>query len=203
MKPLTSGALTDSQLLDLARADRHGETGRQAASDLLERYWERVYVWCLRLARDHDRALDLAQESLLLAYRRLETFEGRSSVGSWLFVITRNCCCSALRRASPIWEEEDRLEGVADPAPDPGETLERRIEEDELLELARRHLDPIEQEAIWLRCYEGLPVDEVTRLLEVEGPSGARGLLQRARRKLRAAMETREKSTRGTGGLRP
>jgi RNA polymerase sigma-70 factor (ECF subfamily) len=203
VKRLTSTTLTDEELLRLAVADRHGETGRHAASTLLERYWERVYIWCLRSARDHDRALDLAQETLLLAYRRLDTFEGRSSLGSWLFVITRNCCCSALRRPSPTWEEEDRLESIPDPAPDPAELLERKIEEEELLDLARQHLEPIEQEAIWLRCYEGLPVDEITRLLEVESPSGARGLLQRARRKLRAALESREGSTRSAGGVRP
>jgi RNA polymerase sigma-70 factor, ECF subfamily len=196
-------ALPDEELLRLARADRHGETGRHAASQLLERYEERVYIWCLRLTRNHEQALDLAQETLLLAYRRLDTFEGRSSLGSWLFIITRNCCCSALRRASPVWEEEDRLESIADPAPDPGELLERRIEEEELLNLARQHLEPREQEAIWLRCYEGLPVGEITRMLEVDGPSGARGLLQRARRKLRAALESREGTTRSAGGVRP
>jgi DNA-directed RNA polymerase specialized sigma24 family protein len=36
-----------------------------------------------------------------------------------------------------------------------------------------------------------MPVDEITALLGVSGASGARGLLQRARRKLRAAMDRR------------
>ena len=48
--------------------------------------------------------------------------------------------------------------------------------------------DAREQEAIYLRCFERLPVDEITSLLSITGASGARGLLQSARRKLRAAL---------------
>jgi DNA-directed RNA polymerase specialized sigma24 family protein len=57
-----------------------------------------------------------------------------------------------------------------------------------MLDLVRRHLDPLEREAIWLRCYEGMPVEEITGLLGIDTASGARGILQRARRKLRAAL---------------
>jgi DNA-directed RNA polymerase specialized sigma24 family protein len=53
-------------------------------------------------------------------------------------------------------------------------------------------LEPQEQQAIWLRCVERMPVDDVTRILGVDGSSGARAVLQRARRKLRAAIERRE-----------
>ena len=46
-----------------------------------------------------------------------------------------------------------------------------------------------EQKAIWLRCFERVPIDEITRLLGIEASTGARGVLQRARRKLRTALD--------------
>jgi len=47
----------------------------------------------------------------------------------------------------------------------------------------------MEQKAIWLRCFERLPIDEITGMLGIEAKSGARGMLQTARRKLKAALE--------------
>ena len=180
--------LPDQELVRRALAERHGPGGRYAASVLLERHQERVYIWCLRLVRDHATALELAQETLVNAYRGLESFEGRSGFSSWLFSIARNRCLSALRRPSPFMDEEG-LDEVVDPRPGPEERHEARADEETVLDLVRRHLDPVEQEALWLRCYEGLPVDEITRLLGLDAASGARALLQRARRKLRAALK--------------
>lgn len=77
---------------------------------------------------------------------------------------------------------------LADPSAGPDRIFEERLDEEELLNLIRSHLDAQEQEAVWLRCIEGLPVDEITRMLDLGTASGARGLLQRARRKLRSAM---------------
>jgi len=53
-------------------------------------------------------------------------------------------------------------------------------------------LDSVEQQAIRLRCFERMPVDAITRALDIRGSAGARAVLQRARRKLRAALATPE-----------
>ncbi len=191
---------TDRELLSLAQAAGAGAPGRQAVSVLLERYQDRVYIWCYRIVRDHERALDLAQETLISAFRKLDGFEGRSGFSSWLFVIARNRCLSALRRPSP-WEDDDAvLETIPDPSPTPDEELERRIDEESMMELIRESLDPMEREALWLRCYEGLPVDEITRLLRIDAATGARAILQRARRRLRAALSARDNRARGGSG---
>jgi RNA polymerase sigma factor (sigma-70 family) len=193
-------ALPDEELLAVARADPRNPCGRRAASVLLQRHQERVYVWCYRIVREHEQALDLAQDVLLNAYRRLETFEGRSGFASWLFVIARNRCLSVLRRPSPLWEDDGPLEEVADAGATPDEQLERKLDEEAVLELIRQHLDPIERDALWLRCYEGIPVDEITRLLKIEAATGARSVIQRARRKLRAAIRGRHGENDAHGG---
>jgi RNA polymerase sigma-70 factor (ECF subfamily) len=146
---------------------------------------------------ERERALELAQEVLLNAWRNLESFGGRSAFGSWLFVIARNRCLTELRRPPLLHDEETDPDSLAS-----GETahdlrFEREQDEDRLLDLVRSCLDPTEQEAIWLRCYEGMPVDEITRVLRVTENTGARAVLQRARRKLRLALEAR---SAGSGG---
>lgn len=178
------------------RALRNPESAesRRAASELLARYQRRVYVWCLRLTRDHEQACDLAQDVLLTAYRKLATFEGRSGFSSWLFVVTRNRCLSALRRPSLWTEGDEALAHVPDPRPEPDRDLEERLDEEALLHLIQRELEPLEQEAVWMRCVERMPVEEITTLLRITSASGARGVLQRARRKLEAALARSQNS---------
>lgn len=180
--------LDDLGLLARAVAEPESPTGRKAASALLGRYRERVYIWCLRYTRDHEQALDMAQEVLISAYRNLDSFGGRSQFGSWIFSIARNRCLSEMRRPALLVDEESDPDDRASGSSAPDEELEDRLAEEELLELIRRCLDPVEQQALWLRCFEKMPVDEISKVLGVEEASGARGVLQRARRKLRAAI---------------
>jgi DNA-directed RNA polymerase specialized sigma24 family protein len=56
------------------------------------------------------------------------------------------------------------------------------------MQLLARHLKPTEHEAVVLRYFECLPVDEITQVLGITQASGARGVLQSAKRKLRAAF---------------
>jgi RNA polymerase sigma-70 factor, ECF subfamily len=185
-------ALTDDQLVGAVQAEPGSEDGRRAASVLLTRWRERIYLWCFRIVRDRELALDLTQESLVRAYRGLPTFESRSAVSSWLFMIARNRCRSALR-ARPLKRDPDvDLEGLDDLLIGPEETAEHRLRLERVLAVMEDSLEPLERRALWLRAHEGLAVDEITRLLGLTGASGARSLLQSARKKLRAALDGRE-----------
>ena len=179
---------TDEELVAAFQANPTSEAARQAASLLLARYQRSVYVWCLRYVKEHEAALDLAQDVLLRAYRSLERFRGASQFSSWLFVIARNRCLNAVRRPPLLRDEEADPEVLADPEGGPEAELETREADETVRRLMEECLDETERRALYLRCHERMPVDEITKVLEIGSASGARGLLQTARRKLRAGF---------------
>lgn len=190
--------LPDRDLLELARLHASEPAGRRAAGDLLHRYRQTVYVWCHRYVKDHERALDMSQDVLLQAYERLGQFEGRSAFSSWLFVIARNRCLNEMRRDH--WHDDSELDLLPDERVRFDETLDDASRGDRLLALMNEVLDPVERKAVWLRYTERMPIEAITTLLCLDGKSGARGLLQRARRKLRVAIEGESGAEPARGG---
>jgi len=188
---------SDQELLRFALGEPDSDQSRQAASELLGRYRGRVYTWCLRYVRDHEQALDMAQEVLISAYRNLAAFGGRSRFSTWLYTITRNRCLSELRRPSLVLDESVELDSQVSHQATPDRALEERLDEEEVLGLITYQLESVEQEALWLRCLDKMPVEMITELLEIEHVSGARTILQRARRKLRAALADRRDRDEG------
>jgi len=183
-----SGSPADLELVSRVRNGTPAESSR-AARELFGRYWNRVYSWCCRYVRDDERALDLAQDVMTIAFTKLHTYEGRAPFGGWLFTITHRACLRAVRKRTLARDDEAILEAIADPRPDPATMIEDEQARDLLLDTIRDVLDPHEQQALWLRCVEMMPVDEITRVLGLTTASGARGVLQTARRKLRHALE--------------
>jgi len=115
-----------------------------------------------------------------------------------LFAVTRNRCIDATRRVGPAVDDIDEMD-LQDPAPLPDALLEQHDHEG-LLRILRTELEPDEQEAIWLHYIDRVPVDEVNDIMRLENASGARGVLQRARRKLRAARAREPGLGRGSRG---
>jgi RNA polymerase sigma-70 factor (ECF subfamily) len=182
----------DTSDADLVRILRGADPARRrlAATELLMRYRDAVYAWCFRYARDHDRALDLSQDVMVTAWQRMESFEGRSQFSSWLFSVARNRCIDSSRRVN-IMSEEVMLDDPTDPAPAPDEALAAEESEGMLMDLIKSELNPLEQDAVYLRYFERRSVEDIGEFLRIEGSSGARAVLQRARRKLRAAAHKR------------
>jgi len=180
---------SDESLVQIIQRDPLAEEGRRAASVLLGRHARRVTVWCWRYVRDEERAMDLAQDVLLAAYRGIGSFGGRSRFSAWLFSIARNRCLNEIALRKPAIDPDADFEGLI--APDAGaeRVLETEQEHARLQSVLLAHLDPMEAKAVWLAVVERFPIDEVTRILNLDNASGARGVLQRARRRLRAGLD--------------
>lgn len=84
--------------------------------ELTEPYRRELLVHCYRILGSLHDAEDLVQETLLRAWRRLDTYEGRASFRSWLYKIATNACLDILdQRRSRRFLPMDVL-----PASDPG-----------------------------------------------------------------------------------
>jgi len=69
----------------------------QAFRELTEPYRAELQVHCYQILGSVADAEDMVQETLLAAWRGLESFEGRSSLRAWLHRIAVNGCLNALR----------------------------------------------------------------------------------------------------------
>lgn len=180
--------IPDDELVRIAQRHPQDPAALDAMDRLLRRWQGRVYQWCVRQLGNRERALDAMQEVLVSAYRGMPSIDDPARFPGWLFSITRFRCISEIRRRGPKWEPDEVLEGIADETDGPEQQLARGIEDAGVRAAIEETLDDEEKLAVMLRYWEGLPVDEITRLAAIRGSTGARGVLQTARRKLRAKL---------------
>jgi RNA polymerase sigma-70 factor, ECF subfamily len=113
-----------------------------------------------RYVGDGPQVDDLLQETFVVAFKQRERFEGRSRVDTWLYGIAANLCRRWHRgqRRFGLFTGRLAVREVDEPAPAPGEDLERR----QVIRGVQRALDelPFEQR-------------EVVVLFELEGKDGA------------------------------
>ncbi len=156
---------------------------------LFDAHRQQIRRLCLGWVGDPQLAEELVQETLLKAYEKLPQFDPDGRFQFWIFGIARNLCRNAMRKRRELLSAD----GVLDPG-DPALGALSQLRERERTELLRQAslaaLDPQEQEAVHLRYVEGLSQDRISALLGLQG-SGARGLLQRCRRKLGRELTSR------------
>ena len=88
--------------------------GRKSAyAEAVEQHYERIHALLYRLARDADLAEDLTQDTFANAWRSIDQFQGRSSLGTWLHRIALNTYHDHARRNRVLVEPLDDEESVS------------------------------------------------------------------------------------------
>ena len=143
---------------------RIAEGDQLAMRTLFSRHRIVLYRWLRRLVGDETLAEDLLSEVFLDVWRKAPSFEGRSSVSTWLLAIARHKALSARRLRVDAELDEDVASGLADPADDPELALQKRHQA-ELLRDALTSLSSEHGEVIDLVYYHGKSIKEVARIV--------------------------------------
>ncbi len=172
-EPQSSGLLRDAKAGD-----------RAAFEQVVLLHQRRVLLTALHLLGRWEDAQDAAQEVFLRLHRHIHRFDEALELSPWLYRMTVNVCHDIGRRR----KAHDPLDpGAVDPGIGP-ERSARSAEERRILQSALLRLPEKERAALVLRDLEGLPTQEVARIL---GSSEAtvRSQISSARLKILKATE--------------
>jgi RNA polymerase sigma-70 factor, ECF subfamily len=197
---------------DLVERLREGD--EQAFSKLVEEYGATMLRVARLYVRDRAVAEEVVQETWLAVLNGIDSFEGRSTLKTWIFRILANRAKTRAEREGrtvPLsaLAAADAESGEASVDPDrffeldhprspyhwaapPRSWPQTRVIERETLDLVRETIEMLpdmQREVIRLRDIEGWSAEEVARALEISN-GNQRVLLHRARSKVRAALES-------------
>jgi len=133
---------------------------RNAFEQLLRRHQGMVRAQLRRLVHgDVAAADDLAQETFILAWRKLDQFRGDARFSTWLYRIAYSCFLQAHRKKSP--QVDNASEGETERVPAPEHAMDLQLD----FERAMRRLSEPEQ-TVLLHCVQmGLSHEEAAYVL--------------------------------------
>jgi RNA polymerase sigma-70 factor (ECF subfamily) len=164
---MNRAALGDEELA-LALKD-----GDEAAFDeLVRRYQGRVYAVAYRITGNREDALDVAQETLLKAYRKIDTWQPTRGFLPWLMRLTTNQAIDQLRRQRrhrhESFDEALRADGAgaaAETAPQETGRDVRASEIEHRVQVALAVLSPTQRAVFAMRHYEGFALADIAEAL--------------------------------------
>jgi RNA polymerase sigma-70 factor (ECF subfamily) len=89
--------MLEAEVIELVGAGRRDE----ALAALVLAYKRKVFGLALSYLRDRAAAEDVAQEVFIKVWKALPRFDGRATLSTWMYTITRNTSFSALRARRP------------------------------------------------------------------------------------------------------
>lgn len=159
--------------------------GDELLEKLIDSYYKRLINLAYTYVKDWSTAEDIVQDVFIKIFHKIEQFEERSSIKTWLFRITMNQCKDYLRKS---YIKRVVVTGIMDKfSPVEEETPERSFEKISMdKDLAECILQlPVKyREAIILYYYEDLSTPEMSELLK-EKESTIKSRIQRARKRLK------------------
>ncbi len=169
---------------------------KSACAECIEIHSPLIYRLALQLMGNEAEAEDVLQETFLSAFKAIDSFEGRSGLGTWLYRIAYNASMMRLRRSDPYTISVEETLDTDGLAVVPSQLFdwcclpEKDFESDEVrqeLDMAVNELPETLKAVFVLRELEGLSTAETANALEIsEGAVKVR--LHRARLWLRERL---------------
>ena len=189
-KQAATGEPSPLQADELVQRAKRGD-GR-AFDELVRRYRARIYALCLHLTGSKSDADDITQEVFVRAYRKLETFEGRSEFFTWLYRIAMNRAFNARRdgarrRTADLDDPRVQAAVQVDASGDPRRQAELRQRYARLV-TALDELSPTLKAAVVLVALQGLSHEEAGVILDCP-PGTIAWRIHEARKQLRELVD--------------
>src|SRR5581483_981719 len=167
---------------------------KEAYGALVRAHSATVFRVAFRLIGNEADAEEIVQETFLRGYQRLESYQGRSSFGTWIYRIAVNCTLNRMSQSGIEAEyrygeendPEEKTVQVASQAADP----ERVLLGKEIVtaqDLAMQRLTPTEKSAFVLRHLEERSTSEIAEVLNI-ATNAAKQAVFRAVQKLRREL---------------
>jgi len=146
-------------------------------------------------------AEELCQDVIETAWRKLPEFQGDSLFKTWIFGIARNVCRNARRKHRDFLTEDGVFE-LESPETSVLSSLRRHEREELIRAVTEAAMTTEEKRVIYLRYHAYLSIKDIDVEMALTG-SGARGLLQRCKRRLAVEIRARlEEMGHGSSFLR-
>jgi RNA polymerase sigma-70 factor, ECF subfamily len=187
--------VSDEELIERARSG-----DRAAFGDLVERYQQAVFRAALAALRSREDAEEVAQDTFIAAFRKLDGFRGDSSFKTWLLTIAWNRAMDRRRSAAEWFKRFVSRDEDSRPEPASGQPSHEQllIDDESRREVRRlvrtlpaRYRDPLLLAATGEHTFE-----EIASLLHV--PVGtAKWRAMEGRRLLKRKLEGGRRRTEG------
>ena len=202
---VASGTDTDVELANALLAGLPG-----AFDSFVTTYRAKIFQYSLLMCGHREDAEEVAQETLLKVFEKLDQLREPERMKGWVFRIARNACLMKRRKSSyaparelsldelmPTFRQEGaerRLE-IADWSEPPDETV-IRAQLQELLRRSIEELPDIYRSVLLLRDFEELSTQETAEVLDITEDT-VKTRLHRARLAVRRDLDRRLRSADG------
>jgi RNA polymerase sigma-70 factor (ECF subfamily) len=191
---VTSGAdeTSGASIVHFVERAKAGDT--EAFEAIMTCYQRKVVSIAWRMLGNQEDARDAAQETFLKAFRYLKSYQQDRDFSGWLYQITVNACRDIARKRGAAgqftsFEAEQEMGSFAKLASrDDVESSAIARQERALVAEAIKSLTKKEREAIVLRDLEGMPTEEVARILG-SSQTTVRSQISSARQKIKLFHE--------------
>lgn len=176
--------------MDLVENCKKGDPG--SYRKLYELYAKAMYNTSYRILNNVAEAEDVLQESFIDAFKHIQSFENRSSFGSWLKQIVVNKSISALRKSKIFLVDIDATQVQDIPQEEVVDEKEIRLKVEEVRK-AMADLPDGYRTVLNLYLFEGYDHEEIAGILNIK-ESTARTQYIRAKQKLLMKLKNENRS---------
>jgi RNA polymerase sigma-70 factor, ECF subfamily len=159
-----AGAAADQGDEDRALIARIAGADKAALKRFFLHHQTRIFRFIQRIVRNEAVAEELTNEVFLDVWLHAKSYEGRSSVTTWLLTLAHNRAVSSLRKRREEAWDEDKATHIADGA-DTAEVAVQKANKGALLRQCLDALPPDQREIMDLVYYHERSIAEVSAVL--------------------------------------